>query len=287
MGKCKYCGRNGFFLFVDEDGLCKKCAPLLKWEVDRRVRIIKESDAIIKRSKNTSTICSRYNTILANLNRFIELEQKGLTPINDSAKKLFQEVSEERNSFLSTVPSHVAGKDEDSFESRVLCSDGNCNGIIGPNGRCIVCGKLNEQNESSTNNLIAAYEEEARKKNQAASVDGKHYTGYVEQVEQLKRERRHKEAIELLLKLIEAVERESKVDKSYGGDGFCAPWYYRHLAIIYRKEKQYSEEVAILERLQKQNNILHQDLVERLRKAKELQGRRERTKSIDSMQPKP
>jgi len=30
--------------------------------------------------------------------------------------------------------------DED-WESRVLCSDGNCIGVIGPDGKCKVCGK--------------------------------------------------------------------------------------------------------------------------------------------------
>ena len=29
----------------------------------------------------------------------------------------------------------------DSFDNRVLCSDGSCIGVIGPNGRCNVCGK--------------------------------------------------------------------------------------------------------------------------------------------------
>lgn len=33
-------------------------------------------------------------------------------------------------------------RNEDSFENRVLCSDGNCIGVIGPDGRCRVCGKV-------------------------------------------------------------------------------------------------------------------------------------------------
>ncbi|MEA3359130.1 MAG: hypothetical protein U9R17_06975 [Thermodesulfobacteriota bacterium] len=43
-------------------------------------------------------------------------------------------------------PNEVARKvaeirNEDSFENRVLCSDGNCIGIIGPDGRCKECAK--------------------------------------------------------------------------------------------------------------------------------------------------
>jgi len=32
-------------------------------------------------------------------------------------------------------------KSKDSFENRILCSNGNCIGIIGPDGKCKECGK--------------------------------------------------------------------------------------------------------------------------------------------------
>lgn len=31
--------------------------------------------------------------------------------------------------------------DQDGWENRQLCSDGNCIGVIGPDGRCKECGK--------------------------------------------------------------------------------------------------------------------------------------------------
>jgi hypothetical protein len=123
---------------------------------------------------------------------------------------------------------------------------------------------------SECDEFVKKYVEEERKKNQAGSVKGRHYTEYVKSVQQLKREKKYQEVIDLLLMLIDAVEREAKLDKACGGDGFCAPWYYEQLAIIYRKEKQYSEEVLILERLQEQNNYLHETAVKRLEKAREL-----------------
>ena len=103
---------------------------------------------------------------------------------------------------------------------------------------------------------------------EAGSVDGEHFTSYVEQIKQLKREKRHQEAIELLLKIINATESESKV----GGLG-VAPGYYEDLAIIYRKEKRFSDEVAILERYEAQpkaHGALPRVLAERLVKAREL-----------------
>jgi hypothetical protein len=34
--------------------------------------------------------------------------------------------------------------DSDDWTSRQLCSDGNCIGVIGPDGRCKECGKALE-----------------------------------------------------------------------------------------------------------------------------------------------
>jgi len=40
--------------------------------------------------------------------------------------------------FEATV---VAGEADDDWESRRLCGDGNCIGVIGPDGRCKECGR--------------------------------------------------------------------------------------------------------------------------------------------------
>jgi len=37
-------------------------------------------------------------------------------------------------------------KKQDSFENRVLCADGTCIGVIGPDGRCNVCGRAYKPN---------------------------------------------------------------------------------------------------------------------------------------------
>jgi hypothetical protein len=38
--------------------------------------------------------------------------------------------------------------DEDDWDERVLCSDGDCIGVIGPDGRCKECGKPYEEEKS-------------------------------------------------------------------------------------------------------------------------------------------
>ncbi|WP_243384123.1 tetratricopeptide repeat protein [Geothrix alkalitolerans] len=104
----------------------------------------------------------------------------------------------------------------------------------------------------------------------AGSVNGVHYTGTVETIKQLKREGRHSEAIQLLLQSVEATESESR----FAGDGWgVAPWYYEQLAIIYRKEKRYEDEISILERYMAQPKALGvgpAKLKERLVAAKKL-----------------
>ena len=121
------------------------------------------------------------------------------------------------------------------------------------------------------------------------NVEDGHYTDSVEEIKTLKREGRNAQAIELLLKCIDATEKEAKSanskpsvlderfafleeDRSEHGWG-VAPWYYEQLAILYRKEKQYQKEVEILERYEQQEKapgVGPQKLADRLVKAREL-----------------
>jgi len=95
-------------------------------------------------------------------------------------------------------------------------------------------------------------------------VRGKHYTAYISEVEALKREGRLAEAERLLLELINAVEDEARAQ----GPGWAiAPWYYRQLAIIYHKLKNYAAEINILERYIKLTGLKEGEFADRLKKA--------------------
>ena len=57
------------------------------------------------------------------------------------------------------------GYEEDvDWESRVLCSDGNCIGVIGPDGRCRECGKRFEENPDRTSSMEEPKEEAEEEK---------------------------------------------------------------------------------------------------------------------------
>lgn len=98
--------------------------------------------------------------------------------------------------------------------------------------------------------------------------DGRHFTTYVRNFETLKKTGNFSELEKLLIELVKATEAESAVN----GMG-VAPSYYSELALLYRKQKEYSKEVSILERFAKQKHApgaMPAKLLERLDKAKKL-----------------
>jgi len=76
------------------------------------------------------------------------------------------------------------------------------------------------------------------------------------------------------LKLVDETEKEAK---SQGEGWGVAPWYYEQLAILYRKEKQYDNEVEILERYERQPKAPGagpEKLADRLMKAREVRDKK-------------
>jgi hypothetical protein len=47
-------------------------------------------------------------------------------------------------SVATEIPEAEAAPVDDDWGNRVLCSDGNCIGVIGPDGKCKECGKPRE-----------------------------------------------------------------------------------------------------------------------------------------------
>jgi tetratricopeptide (TPR) repeat protein len=90
----------------------------------------------------------------------------------------------------------------------------------------------------------------------------------LENLPALKRAGRYNEAISILLKEIELQERDNQINHW----GVAPAWYYQ-LAIIYRKQKDYENEVKVLERYlaqEKAPGVMKDKIVKRLEKAKTL-----------------
>ncbi len=98
-------------------------------------------------------------------------------------------------------------------------------------------------------------------------------TDLVEAVKQAKRVGDLAHAEKLLIEEIGRQEEDSRRN-GYG----VAPWYYEQLAIVYAKQKRYTDELQVLERYDRQTKspgVGPAKLKERLGKARERVGRRE------------
>ncbi len=103
---------------------------------------------------------------------------------------------------------------------------------------------------------------------QTNTPKGDHCSDFVDRVEQLVQKEKYDDAIQLLHTLVASTEKEAR--KAREG---VAPWYYEKLAIIYRKQKRYEDEVSILERFEgqpKSPGALPRKLAERLIKARKI-----------------
>ena len=139
-----------------------------------------------------------------------------------------------------------------------------------------------ERDASTADQMMQRFNQNQERIKTVGSVGGDHYTDHVERVKQLKREKKYQEAVDLLSKLVDATENESKE----AGEGWgVAPWYYEQLAILYRKENRYDDEVVILERYERQPKALGAGpgkLAERLKKARQLRDARKTNTSLNA-----
>ncbi len=90
-----------------------------------------------------------------------------------------------------------------------------------------------------------------------------------EDIKELKRNQEHDKAEELLLWCINYAESEAR-----SGQRGHARWYYKHLAIIYRKDHRYQDEIDILQRYVSFCNSMNieprDEIVDRLNDAKQV-----------------
>ena len=56
-------------------------------------------------------------------------------------KNFYAEDPEMLNISTDEIETETASESESDWDKRILCSDGNCIGVIGPDGRCKECGK--------------------------------------------------------------------------------------------------------------------------------------------------
>lgn len=81
MAQCKLCDRSGWFLSLSSRALCQRCEPFFQLDFRQRVRIIQDSQEIIKASRNLDTKLSRIKVAIDHLAALQEYERRGIETI--------------------------------------------------------------------------------------------------------------------------------------------------------------------------------------------------------------
>jgi hypothetical protein len=97
MSECKWCGRKGFFVGINEMGVCKNCAPGITMEAQSRLRVITESSKIVGTSKKYETINSRLDVVNSNAEELLKYEKVGIPITNPLPSILMQMVIDDKD----------------------------------------------------------------------------------------------------------------------------------------------------------------------------------------------
>lgn len=90
MSTCKWCSNSGFFLFTDSDGLCKKCSFKIRVEANSKLRVIKDSEKLIEKTKKIETLISSSELMIKYLSDFLKYEEKGINVFSRSIKETIE-----------------------------------------------------------------------------------------------------------------------------------------------------------------------------------------------------
>ena len=90
MPQCKWCRSSNLSLMLDPySGLCENCLPTVGAEIIRRVRIIRESVALVNQSRNLDTQIRRLDVILEHAIGLLKYEECGIpTPCDPLPSQL-------------------------------------------------------------------------------------------------------------------------------------------------------------------------------------------------------
>lgn len=111
MAKCKYCGRAGLFLRVDERGVCRECAEEIYPVIQSHTRRVQESLDIMQKSRQPQTVASRRDVILESLEYLeSEFESKGIPIYEAKITKLRDDVTRAADNLLLAILAEEARK---------------------------------------------------------------------------------------------------------------------------------------------------------------------------------
>lgn len=91
MAKCKICGKSGWLLSVDNNGMCKVCSEIHLPTVVNLCRIVVESGQIIGKTKAIATKLSRAETAKRCCAELLPYEKAGIPTLTEDPSLLIRE----------------------------------------------------------------------------------------------------------------------------------------------------------------------------------------------------
>jgi len=102
MPRCKMCGRKSIFLSVNEYGLCDMCYSYICEDYRNRERILVESRKIIETSKNPETQLRRINVMKEHFQVLLKYEKMGIPITDPPPSVLLKRLDIERNKIIKS-----------------------------------------------------------------------------------------------------------------------------------------------------------------------------------------
>jgi len=97
MAQCKWCEKKGFFLKVNQFGICDKCSLFIITPVQQSLRIIEESASIAEKTKKYDVAISRCDLIIEHFESLIPYEKKDITFMSTSLNDAIDKTIESKN----------------------------------------------------------------------------------------------------------------------------------------------------------------------------------------------
>lgn len=110
MPRCNQCEKKGFFLSLDERGLCGECSPLVAMDIQQRVRIMDDSKRLASEGKTFTTRFSRFQLLIEQLEHLLEYEKRNISTLTPSPSKLLDDLRGYEHKIISEETAKVSEK---------------------------------------------------------------------------------------------------------------------------------------------------------------------------------
>lgn len=103
MPTCKWCDRNGWFLSLSEQGLCKACHQVIANATSQRARIVLESHKIAEQSPRLETALSRCDLAIEHVRALERFERRDIETIRPAPSSLLHTLYQTRERIIANA----------------------------------------------------------------------------------------------------------------------------------------------------------------------------------------